>query len=260
MQWFQETYTQRFNARHGLCGHLFQGRYKSLPIENAPDYFTVVSSYIHLNPARAKLFNLEQGKLTDYPWSSYPLYLRPSRRPAWLEVGSVLSAFGVADDPAGRKHYREYMQKRVLEIADSKNPHDVDEKWDKIRRGWFFGAEAFRDELLEKIDESVTGYRRDSFSGDQVRMHDEAVAQTLLEKGLGKLGLTITELGQMQKGAPQKQVLAWYIRSQTIVSNEWLAQRLHCGHPSNLPAFIKNVKADKIAEIAHFKQILISKD
>ena len=31
MRWFQGTYTARFNARHRVCGHLFQGRYKALP-------------------------------------------------------------------------------------------------------------------------------------------------------------------------------------------------------------------------------------
>ena len=30
MRWFQGTYTQRFNARHNVWGHLFQGRYKAL--------------------------------------------------------------------------------------------------------------------------------------------------------------------------------------------------------------------------------------
>lgn len=33
MKWFQGTYTQRSNARHRLSGHLFQGRYKAIPIE-----------------------------------------------------------------------------------------------------------------------------------------------------------------------------------------------------------------------------------
>jgi len=33
MQWFQGTYTQRFNSRHRLRGHLFQGRYKALAVE-----------------------------------------------------------------------------------------------------------------------------------------------------------------------------------------------------------------------------------
>lgn len=32
MRWFQTTYTVRFNRRHRLSGHLFQGRYKSVVV------------------------------------------------------------------------------------------------------------------------------------------------------------------------------------------------------------------------------------
>src|SRR5688572_11197437 len=33
MKWFLGTYTQRFNRRHHLSGHLFQGRYKAQVID-----------------------------------------------------------------------------------------------------------------------------------------------------------------------------------------------------------------------------------
>ncbi len=57
MKWLQGTYTQRYNGRHQCCGHLFQGRYKAVPVEaeNA-GYLETVSTYIHLNPARAGPF------------------------------------------------------------------------------------------------------------------------------------------------------------------------------------------------------------
>ena len=55
MKWLQGTYMQRYNVRHALCGHLFQGRYKALLIEPEGIYLQVVSTYIHLNPARAGL-------------------------------------------------------------------------------------------------------------------------------------------------------------------------------------------------------------
>lgn len=37
MQWLQGTYTKRFNARHREWGHLFQGRYKAIPVEPGGD-------------------------------------------------------------------------------------------------------------------------------------------------------------------------------------------------------------------------------
>ena len=60
MKWFQGTYTQRFNAIFMRRGHLFQGRYKAIPIQTDPlegglSYFRMVSTYIHLNPFRAGL-------------------------------------------------------------------------------------------------------------------------------------------------------------------------------------------------------------
>jgi hypothetical protein len=49
MKWLQGTYTQRYNSRHEVFGHLFQGRYKAVVVElEAGNYFAVVSTYIHL--------------------------------------------------------------------------------------------------------------------------------------------------------------------------------------------------------------------
>jgi len=86
MKWLQGTFTQRYNARHALCGHLFQGRYKAKVIDDSdPSYFRKVGEYIHLNPAEAGL--VKAGELCRYPWSSYPFFLvRPSKRPEWLSV------------------------------------------------------------------------------------------------------------------------------------------------------------------------------
>src|SRR5688572_6730140 len=33
MQWFLGSFTQQFNRRHGLSGHLFGGRYKALLVD-----------------------------------------------------------------------------------------------------------------------------------------------------------------------------------------------------------------------------------
>ncbi|MCP4265725.1 MAG: hypothetical protein GY777_09145 [Candidatus Brocadiaceae bacterium] len=69
MKWFQGTYTQRFNARHKVREHLFQGRYKALLVDDGSDScFPIDSSYIHLNPARAGLFGLKNGNISDFAW------------------------------------------------------------------------------------------------------------------------------------------------------------------------------------------------
>ena len=56
MKWFLGTYTQRFNARHQLRGHLFSGRYKSLLVDGANDYYLrVVCDYVHLRKGRSRV-------------------------------------------------------------------------------------------------------------------------------------------------------------------------------------------------------------
>jgi len=52
MQWLGLTYTRRFNIRHFRSGHLFQGRFKSIIVQNDA-YLMQLSCYIHRNPLRA---------------------------------------------------------------------------------------------------------------------------------------------------------------------------------------------------------------
>jgi REP element-mobilizing transposase RayT len=71
MKWMQNTYTRRFNVRHGLWGRLFGDRYKSVLVEGEGYYYQTLIDYIHLNPARARLVNPENGQsVLDYAWSS----------------------------------------------------------------------------------------------------------------------------------------------------------------------------------------------
>ena len=62
MQWLATTYTTIFNLRHSRTGHLFQGRFKSILVENEP-YLLQLSCSIHRNPLRAGLVQ----RLADYP-------------------------------------------------------------------------------------------------------------------------------------------------------------------------------------------------
>ncbi len=256
MRWIQGTYTKRFNARHHQWGHLFQGRYKALLVDSEGDYFSVVSNYIHLNPARSKMFDLKNGKLTDYKWSSYPFYVRTAKRPAWLVVDRTLGNMHLEDNISGRIRYRNILQKRVQEIAYSDKPWEIDEDWNKIRRGWYFGSSEFRDELIGALDGVMIGKRRDSFGGTESIRHDELEAQRLLMKGMEKLSLDVTELPKLKKGDVHKKVLAWYIRKNTSVRNEWISQKLHMGCLSNISHYVSEIEQTKDRRLCRMKKIL----
>jgi hypothetical protein len=54
MQWLQATFAARFSRFRSVSGHLFQGRYQALLIEDQEPLFQV-ANYIHLNPVRARV-------------------------------------------------------------------------------------------------------------------------------------------------------------------------------------------------------------
>jgi len=66
MHCINSTYGNRFNKRHGVTGHVLQGRFHSILVQGDA-YMTTVSRYIDLNPVRAGIVD----KPEDYRWSSY---------------------------------------------------------------------------------------------------------------------------------------------------------------------------------------------
>lgn len=130
MHWFGTTYTQRFNIRHSRKGHLFQGRYKSIIVQNDA-YLLQLSCYIHRNPLRAGLVK----RLADYRWSSYLSYAYGRNLPEWLQTELILSQFK-SEDP-----YKAYREKVQRYAGEEERP------WEDLKHGLILGSKEF----VEKI-------------------------------------------------------------------------------------------------------------
>jgi putative transposase len=61
-----QHYVQYFNRRHGRTGTLWEGRFRSCPVEDER-YLLICQRYIELNPVRAGMV----GEPGHYLWSSY---------------------------------------------------------------------------------------------------------------------------------------------------------------------------------------------
>jgi putative transposase len=127
MQWFGATYTKRFNLRHNRSGHLFQGRYKNMLVQNDA-YLLQLSYYIHRNPLRAGMVK----RVADYKWSSYRAYAYGKSHQSWLNTDTILMQFANGKD--NHQAYRESMQKY------SKEEQRI---WEDLRHGIFVGTEKF---------------------------------------------------------------------------------------------------------------------
>lgn len=77
------SYVYWYNWKYHRCGHLFQDRYKSEPVED-DGYFLTVLRYIHQNPVKAKLCKHAE----EYEYSSMREYLTA---PEIAETGLALS-------------------------------------------------------------------------------------------------------------------------------------------------------------------------
>ena len=114
MQWINVSYAVYFNLKRQRKGHLFQGRYKSILVEE-DEYLKHLSRYIHFNPMRAK----KVESLVKYPWSSYPAFIGKTKIPSWLEVSWLLSQFGRKKNEAN-KNYKEFVEN--VDVDELQNP------------------------------------------------------------------------------------------------------------------------------------------
>ncbi|MCX7513176.1 transposase [Frateuria hangzhouensis] len=76
MRWIGQNYVRSFNLRHGRCGTLWQGRFKSCLVQTE-QYALTVMRYIELNPLRAAMVIRPE----DHRWSSIHTHLARARDP-----------------------------------------------------------------------------------------------------------------------------------------------------------------------------------
>lgn len=127
MRQLNGVYTQATNRRHGLVGHLFQGRFKAILVERDA-YLLELARYVVLNPVRAGMV-AEAG---DWPWSSYRAMVAEAPAPPWLETDWVLGQFGQAR-ARSRAGYAAFVREGVGRPS----------VWEGLRHQVFLGSEAF---------------------------------------------------------------------------------------------------------------------
>ena len=223
MKWFLGTYTARFNRRHGMSGHVFAGRYKSLLVSGKGGYLRTVCDYVHLNPVRAKL--LPPGSaLRGYRWSSFPLFVAPpSQRPSWLRIDRLFGECGSPQDSgAGRQNFERRLEAR--------RGQELDAEFQAVRRGWCLGDDQFRRELLAQVEGGAGEYHY----GAEIYEAAEAKAGRIIDEELRRSVWSEAELVIKRKGDPVKVQIARRLRAETTVTLQWIATRLRMGTKTHL--------------------------
>lgn len=134
MRHLNGVYTQRFNRRHGLVGHLFQGRFKAILVDRDA-YLLALCRYVENNPVAAGIV----PAAGDWPWSSYRAHVLQAPTPPWLDSdglhGYLLGR--AVDGDADRRRAAALYARMVRDADDSA-------LWQQgLRQQVFLGDEAF---------------------------------------------------------------------------------------------------------------------
>lgn len=217
MQWLQSTFANRFNKLRGERGHLFQGRYKSLLVEEG-EALGLLCHYIHLNPVRAGIVPV--ARLDEYRHSSLWYLRRPKLRPPFLHCTNALAeAGGLADTADGWRAYGDFLAWQAEAGPAGKSKACV-----SMSKGWALGGKDFKQTLLQ--DQAVAAATR-AWESSGVREVREAQWQAALDRLRGSLPARATQ--DRSKSAPWKTQLALRMKATTDASNGWLAAQLDMG-------------------------------
>ncbi|HEV2214226.1 MAG TPA: transposase [Terracidiphilus sp.] len=233
MQWLNVSYSVWFNRRHGRVGHLFQGRFKSIVVEDDAGW-QQLARYVHLNPvrvgalalnkrqqaaARAGAIQAPDGKLVaqrlsrvrEYRWSSYRGYAGYSAGAGWLWRQPLDRICGGKSPQERRAALRQYTEEPLRQGT-------LERPWERLVAGLVLGSEAFARRLYAKTKanareqpalrrlerrldwgeivsalEQTKGERWDQFNG----RHGDWGRDAALWLGRKRGRYTLSELGQL---------------------------------------------------------------
>jgi REP element-mobilizing transposase RayT len=221
MHWLQGTFSNRFNRFRKQNGHVFQGRYKALILEDKTVLSRVVD-YIHLNPVRAGV--AAPGHIERFEWSSLPQFLK-GNRPAGLVCHDWLAARGGRQDNA--KDLKSYLQY----LRDIGNNEQEQKKagLTKLSRGWALGTHGWKQALAREHAHKTfrEGLEKEEI-GEIKQMHWE----NALSEALRAAGRKAGELDTKPRLQHWKLEIAGKLRKQTGAPIVWIAKNLHLGKPS----------------------------
>lgn len=136
MQWVTMTHSQRWHAAHGTAGmgHLYQGRFKSFPVQSSEYYLTVLR-YIESNPLRAELVESS----ADWQWSSLAIRQGIEKDGLSLHAGPIP------------------LPDKWLGLVDLlPNEADLEKLENCIRRGSPYGSDMWTVRMAERLDLTST--------------------------------------------------------------------------------------------------------
>lgn len=231
MHWLQTTIARRFNRFRRENGHLFQGRYKSILVQDdaAP---TRVVDYIHLNPARARAVAAEY--VGAYRWSSLH---RASRAPSANLVTDVWQPHQSAENDA--RPWQAY-EERLIQLAADERTQEL-QGLTHLSSGWSIGTPGWRRAIAKEYHylSLDPGLPR-----EELREFQQAAWTSALNHCLAQSGRKLNKMKTRPRAVAWKLEIARQLRELGIPAT-WIANVLMLGKPSSLRSYLSRSRLAK---------------
>ena len=170
IRWLNVTYAIKFNWAHRWRGTVFQGRFKSVLIQEE-NKAVEVARYIHLNPVRIGGLGLSKSDqrkarvlgcenpgeelvkrrletLRNHQWSSWRIYLAAEGNPGWLETGVISRGLGGRSRAERRAALKTYTEQPIRQGI-------LESPWEGLVAGVILGENGYARRLLRgrKVNE-----------------------------------------------------------------------------------------------------------
>ena len=219
MRWLQSVFGMRYNKYRQDSGHIFQGRFKSIVVEN-DHRMGSLTHYIHLNPVRAGICKMEE--LGAYSYGSFAQLLDKKKRSSFLNVDNALKSAGeLADTPKGRRQYAEYLAWLVEDDLAQKEMN-----FKKMSKGWVMGSASYRKQLVEDERDLSAKLKLGVSESKELR---ELMWERKLKECLSKFEGAGIAVSQQTKSADWKVAIAAYMKKTELCQNGWISRNLNMG-------------------------------
>ena len=145
MRWLTVTHTRRWHAQRHVSGsgHLYQGRYRSFPIEPGEPLRDVIR-FIESNPKRGRKITRAEA----WPWSSLSVRLRSEKSPRRTGSGepapdSIASLLDEGPEPLPRGW--------LAKVNAPMEPEVLKALHNSVRRGTPYGSLKWRARIVDKL-------------------------------------------------------------------------------------------------------------
>ena len=145
MRQLNGVYTQDFNRRHGLVGHLFQGRFKAILVDRDA-YLLTLCRYVERNPVAARLV----PHAGAWEWSSYRAHVGEAPTPVWLDTDGLHGyLLGRAPETA---RDRQSAARQYAALVEQRAQEDSTLWQEGLRQQIFLGDEQFATRMLAQVN------------------------------------------------------------------------------------------------------------